>query len=81
MLRRTPVIIGMDTSHCCGGPVESTYPSIAGKVSANRVRELVKLSRNIVVQCPICYVNLRRGSHGIDGVKIYDLAEVMEVTR
>ncbi|MCG2887459.1 MAG: (Fe-S)-binding protein [Vulcanisaeta sp.] len=79
-VREDPVLTGRDTSHCCGGPIESTYPGIATKIAANRVRELVRLSRNIVVQCPICYVNLRRGSQGIDGVKIYDLAEVMEVT-
>ena len=78
-VREDPVLTGRDTSHCCGGPIESTYPGIAGRIAANRVRELVRLSRNIVVQCPICYVNLRRGSQGIDGVRIYDLAEVIEV--
>ena len=79
-IREDPVITGKDTSHCCGGPIESTYPEIAGKVASNRVKELVRLSRNIVAQCPICYVNLRRGIK-LSGVEanLFDIAEVIEV--
>ncbi|GAB6946221.1 (Fe-S)-binding protein [Vulcanisaeta sp. JCM 16161] len=79
-VREDPVITGKDTSHCCGGPIESTYPEVAGKVASNRVRELARLSKNVVVQCPICYVNLRRGVKlsGVE-VNLYDIAEVIEV--
>lgn len=80
-IKEDSVLTGKDTSHCCGGPIESTYPELAGKVAANRVRELTRLSRNIIVQCPICYVNLKRGAKlsGLE-VNLYDLAEIMEVS-
>ncbi len=56
-------------------------PEVAGKVASNRVRELARLSRNVIVQCPICYVNLRRGVKlsGVE-VNLYDIAEVIEVS-
>ncbi|ADY00752.1 Fe-S oxidoreductase [Vulcanisaeta moutnovskia 768-28] len=80
-VKEDPVITGRDTSHCCGGPIESTYPEIAGKVASNRVKELARLSRNVIVQCPICYVNLRRGVKlsGVE-VNLYDIAEAIEVS-
>ncbi len=42
---------------------------------------MARLSRNVVVQCPICYVNLRRGVKlsGVE-VNLYDIAEVIEVS-
>lgn len=31
-VKEDPVITGRDTSHCCGGPIESTYPEVAAKL-------------------------------------------------
>ncbi|MFB6470283.1 MAG: heterodisulfide reductase-related iron-sulfur binding cluster [Vulcanisaeta sp. AZ3] len=79
-VKEDPVLTGKDMSHCCGGPIESTYPSVAKAVSINRVKELARLSSNIVAQCPICYVNLRRGAEeGSVSIRLFDLAEVIEV--
>jgi Fe-S oxidoreductase len=75
-----PAITGRDTSQCCGGPIESTYPSVAKAVATNRVRDLSKLSERVILECPLCYVNLKRAAEE-SGVRLefYDLAEVMEV--
>jgi Fe-S oxidoreductase len=75
-----PAITGKDASQCCGGPIESTYPSLAKAVAANRVRNLSKLSSRVIVECPICYANLKRASEeaGIP-LEFHDLSEVLEV--
>jgi Fe-S oxidoreductase len=70
-----PYITGKDTAGCCGGPIESTFPGVAKLIAKTRVRELAKLSRKVVVQCPICYVNLKRASEG--EVELYHMAEVL----
>ena len=70
-----PYITGKDTAGCCGGPIESTFPGVAKQIAKARVRELAKLSRKVVVQCPICYVNLKRVSEG--EVELYHMAEVL----
>jgi Fe-S oxidoreductase len=70
-----PYITGKDTAGCCGGPIESTFPGVAKQIAKARVRELAKLSRKVVVQCPICYVNLKRASEG--EVELYHMAEVL----
>jgi len=71
-----PYITGKDTAGCCGGPIESTFPGVAKQIAKVRVRELAKLSRKVVVQCPICYVNLKRASEG--EVELYHMAEVLQ---
>lgn len=70
-----PYITGKDTAGCCGGPIESTFPGVAKQIAKARVRDLAKLSRKVVVQCPICYVNLKRASEG--EVELYHMAEVL----
>jgi Fe-S oxidoreductase len=70
-----PYITGRETAGCCGGPVESLFPKVSRKVAELRVRELSKLSDKVVVQCPICYVNLKRASGG--RLELYHLPEVL----
>lgn len=70
-----PFATARDTSQCCGGPVESLFPEVSRKVAEARARELSRLSRRVVVQCPICYVNLKRASGG--GLELYYLAEAV----
>jgi len=73
-----PTITGKDASQCCGGPVESTYPGLARAVAASRLADLSKLSRDIVVECPICYANLQRANEDAGNpARLYDLAEVL----
>ncbi|MEZ0248973.1 MAG: (Fe-S)-binding protein [Thermoproteus sp.] len=69
-----PYVTGKAYSGCCGGPVESVRPDVAGEVAKIRVRQLSRLSDVVVTVCPICYVNLSRAASGL---KIYDLAEVI----
>ena len=75
-----PAITGRESSKCCGGPIESTYPEVAGAVSASRVRDLSKLSKNVILECPICYANLSRAAEKLKvQMNFYDLAEILEV--
>jgi Fe-S oxidoreductase len=55
-----PYITGKDTAGCCGGPIESLFPEMSNKV---------------VVQCPICYVNLKRAAQS--RLEFYHIAEVL----
>jgi Fe-S oxidoreductase len=68
-------ITGRETAGCCGGPVESLFPDVSRKVAEVRVKELSKLSHKVVVQCPICYVNLKRAAGG--RLELYYLPEVL----
>ncbi|MFN3805103.1 MAG: heterodisulfide reductase-related iron-sulfur binding cluster [Pyrobaculum sp.] len=67
-----PYVTGVETSGCCGGPVESIRPELAKKVAADRARRLARLSDKVVVACPICFINLS------DRLETYDLSEVIE---
>ncbi|ABL88509.1 protein of unknown function DUF224, cysteine-rich region domain protein [Pyrobaculum islandicum DSM 4184] len=71
-----PFVTGRETAQCCGGPVESLFPDVARKVAETRVRELSRLSKRVVLLCPICYVNLKRASGG--GLELYYLPEVVQ---
>ena len=70
-----PYITGKDTAGCCGGPIESLFPEVSRKVAEVRVRDLSKLSNKVVVQCPICYVNLKRAAQ--NRLVFYHIAEVL----
>jgi Fe-S oxidoreductase len=62
-------------TYCCGGPIESLFPSLSKRVAATRMSELAALGRTIVVMCPICLVNL--SSVAPSGVSVRDLGEVI----
>jgi len=70
-----PYVTGRETAGCCGGPVESLFPKVSRKVAELRVRDLSKLSNKVVVQCPICYVNLKRAAGR--RLELYYLPEVL----
>ncbi|MEZ0318568.1 MAG: (Fe-S)-binding protein [Pyrobaculum sp.] len=67
-------ITGRETSGCCGGPIESIAPKLASRIAVDRATKLSKLSKTVVVACPICMVNLSRT--GI--VEVKDISEVLE---
>jgi Fe-S oxidoreductase len=58
---KEPELAGRST-HCCGGPIESLFPSKAHEIAASRVSQLRKNGENIVTMCPICQVNLRKAA-------------------
>jgi Fe-S oxidoreductase len=60
---------------CCGGPIESIFPDLASKIAEKRLEELKSTGASkIIVACPICLLNLKRVSGGLE---VLDLAEVI----
>lgn len=58
---KEPELAGRST-HCCGGPIESLFPSKAHEIAAKRIGQLKVTGENIVTMCPICQVNLRKAA-------------------
>ena len=71
---KEPEMAGKST-YCCGGPMESLFPSKAHEIAAKRVAELGKEGKNIVTMCPICQVNLRKAA-GND-YKVDDISKTL----
>ena len=61
---------------CCGGPIEYAFSDMSGKVSSIRIEELKALSGNILVNCPICLLNLAKYEK-TPGLKVKDLGQVL----
>jgi len=61
---------------CCGGPIEYAFGNLSEEISTIRIRELAAVSKNILVMCPICLVNLARYEKSM-GVRIFDMGEVL----
>jgi Fe-S oxidoreductase len=58
---KEPELTGRST-YCCGGPIESLFPSKAREIAESRVSQLKENGENIVTMCPICLVNLRKAA-------------------
>lgn len=67
------MVTGKDTSSCCGGPLGPVDLKVSEKIAENRARDLEKLSRRLLVVCPVCYVTLSPHFKG----EIKDIAEVI----
>ncbi len=52
-------------TYCCGGPLESISPRLSRRIAEARLRELSRVSSNIVVACPICLANLSRAARSL----------------
>jgi Fe-S oxidoreductase len=65
----------LDTA-CCGGPIEYAFRDLTEKVSETRIRELSAISKNIIVECPICLINLRKYEKEM-GIKVWDIGELL----
>lgn len=61
---------------CCGGPIEYAFSDMSGMVSSIRIEELKALSANILVNCPICLLNLAKYEK-TSGLKVLDLGQVL----
>lgn len=61
-------------TQCCGGPIESLYPSKAMAMAKKRIEQLKSANgKNVVTMCPICLLNLRGAADG--GLSICDISE------
>jgi Fe-S oxidoreductase len=67
------MITGKNTSSCCGGPLGPVDLKVSEKIAENRAKDLEKLSKKLLVVCPICYVTLLPHFKG----EIMDIAEVI----
>ncbi len=45
---------------CCGGPIESLFPSRAHSICKRRLAELGAVGDHVAAMCPICLLNLER---------------------
>lgn len=62
-------------THCCGGPIESLFPSQAHQIALKRMEQLSDSRCPIVVMCPICLVNLRQAAK--NDIAIGDIADFL----
>jgi len=53
---------------CCGGPIESLFPSKAREIAHRRMDQLRTVHDRVVTMCPICLVNLREAAQDRDMV-------------
>lgn len=67
------LVTGKETSFCCGSPIKPINPELSDKIAKARVDQLTKLSKNILVVCPMCYANLSKFNNNVK-----DLVEVVE---
>jgi len=65
----------LDTA-CCGGPIEYAFRDLTEKVSETRIQELSSISKNVIVECPICLINLRKYEKEM-GIKVWDMGELL----
>ena len=63
-------------THCCGGPIESFFPSKAQAIAAKRLEQLATAGSHIVAMCPICMVNLKHASKDKD-ITIDDISSYL----
>lgn len=75
---RVPKLSGKAV-HCCGGPIESLFPSEAHRISGNRVEQLEAEGKNVVTMCPFCWVNLSKAAG--DRLVINDIASTLVASR
>jgi len=52
-------------THCCGGPIESLFPSMAHKIGGKRVEQLKDANgQGVATMCPICMATLQQAANG-----------------
>jgi len=57
---------------CCGGPLSLISVNDSDGIARLRSEQLLKVNKNVIVMCPLCYQNLHPY---IENIK--DLAEVI----
>jgi Fe-S oxidoreductase len=71
---REPALSARST-HCCGGPLESLFPTEAHRITGIRVDQLEAEGRDVVTMCPFCWVNLSKAAG--DRLVVNDIANVL----
>jgi Fe-S oxidoreductase len=52
-------------THCCGGPIESLFPTMAHQIGEKRVQELKEANgQSVATMCPICMATLQQAAKG-----------------
>jgi Fe-S oxidoreductase len=52
-------------THCCGGPIESLFPSMAHQIGEKRVQQLKDANgQGVATMCPICMATLQQAADG-----------------
>lgn len=69
-----PRLCGKNT-HCCGGPLESLFPSESHRIADTRAEQLKESGGQIATMCPICLVSLRKAAKGTATVN--DLSDTL----
>ncbi|MBW1691910.1 MAG: (Fe-S)-binding protein [Deltaproteobacteria bacterium] len=72
---REPENAKLDTA-CCGGPIEYAFRDLTEKVSRTRIEELSAISRDVLVVCPICLINLQKYEKEL-GINVWDMGELL----
>jgi Fe-S oxidoreductase len=62
-------------THCCGGPLESLFPSKAHAIAVKRVEQLSGCGNQVATMCPICVANLKRAAGTT--LEIKDISEYL----
>jgi Fe-S oxidoreductase len=62
-------------THCCGGPLESLFPSKSHAIAAKRVEQLASCGTRVATMCPICLANLERAAG--TSLEIKDVSEYL----
>ncbi|HUT97868.1 MAG TPA: (Fe-S)-binding protein [bacterium] len=67
---------------CCGGPIESLFPSRSKEVARERIGQLAACGSDVAVMCPICLFNLTEAAEttGAD-VRVRDICEYLSEAR
>ena len=64
-------------THCCGGPIESLFPSKARTIADKRMGQFREIgATDVAVMCPICLLNLQHAA-GKDGPRVRDFSEIL----
>lgn len=87
LLRRIPGVeieepeLTKEETTCCGGGglVRAVLPKISAEVAREKLNlQIAPLGVQAVVSsCPFCYLNLKEGAEGMEGIEIYDLGQLL----
>jgi Fe-S oxidoreductase len=54
-----------ELTHCCGGPIESIFPTAAHHIGEKRVQQFRDADgKSVATMCPICMATLQKASNG-----------------
>ncbi len=73
-----PQFSGKET-HCCGrgGSYATINPGVSGKITGNRLAELMEVSERIITACPNCELAFEGAASGGNGMEVSDIAEIL----